>query len=130
LNYLERRNGVILRYFSEFGYLPGVLRKSSRSLSHLLMSSCFNMEPRLNTFTIVYKLRHISTTAQIAYTAYVSREYAVKLAARELSLAISVQAPSYSLSAVVHVYWIPPTFAPVPVFVASTHLCCTPDHVQ
>jgi len=32
---------VILRYFSEFGYLPGVLRKSSRSLSHLLMSSCF-----------------------------------------------------------------------------------------
>jgi len=32
---------VILRYFSEFAYLPGVLRKSSRSLSHLLMSSCF-----------------------------------------------------------------------------------------
>ena len=31
---------VILRYFSEFGYLPGVLRKSSRSLSHLLMTSC------------------------------------------------------------------------------------------
>ena len=31
---------VILRYFSEFGYLLGVLRKSSRSLSHLLMSSC------------------------------------------------------------------------------------------
>jgi len=36
-------NGVMvvsLRYFSEFVYLPGVLRKSSRSLSHLLMSSC------------------------------------------------------------------------------------------
>jgi len=32
---------VILPYFSEFGYLPGVLRRSSRSLSHLLMSSCF-----------------------------------------------------------------------------------------
>jgi len=34
---------VILRYFSEFGYsfiIPGALRKSSRSLSHLLMSSC------------------------------------------------------------------------------------------
>ena len=31
---------VILRYFSEFGYLPGALRRSSRSLSHLLMSSC------------------------------------------------------------------------------------------
>jgi len=29
-----------LRYFSEFAYLPGVLRKSSRSRSHLLMSSC------------------------------------------------------------------------------------------
>ena len=39
-NDLERRNGVILRCFSEFGYLPGALRKSSRSLSHLLMSSC------------------------------------------------------------------------------------------
>jgi len=31
---------VILRYFSEFGSLPGALRKSSRSLSHLLMRSC------------------------------------------------------------------------------------------
>jgi len=31
---------VILRYFSEFAYLPGVLRKNSRLLSHLLMSSC------------------------------------------------------------------------------------------
>jgi len=31
---------VILRYFSEFAYLPGILRKNSRSLSHLLMSSC------------------------------------------------------------------------------------------
>jgi len=42
LNGLEWRNGVILRYFSEFGYLPGLLlRKSSRSLSHLLMSSCY-----------------------------------------------------------------------------------------
>jgi len=40
LNDLERRNGVILRCFSEFGYLPGGLRESSRSLSHLLMSSC------------------------------------------------------------------------------------------
>ena len=40
LNDLERRNGVILRCFIEFEYLPGALRKSSRSLSHLLMSSC------------------------------------------------------------------------------------------
>ena len=50
-NDLERRNGVILRYFSEFGYLPGVLRKSSRLLSHLLMSSCFkgNMKMTINS---------------------------------------------------------------------------------
>jgi len=41
LNDLERRNGVILRCFSEFRYLPGALRKSSRSISHLLMSSCY-----------------------------------------------------------------------------------------
>jgi len=34
---------VILRYLSEFAYLTGVLRKSSRSLSHLLMSSCCYM---------------------------------------------------------------------------------------
>jgi len=31
---------VILRYFSEFGSCRGALRKSSRSLYHLLMSSC------------------------------------------------------------------------------------------
>jgi len=46
LNDLERRNGVILRCFSEFGYLPGALRKSSRSLSHLLMSFYYFSLPR------------------------------------------------------------------------------------
>jgi len=35
---------VILRYFSEFGSFRGALRKSSRSLSHLLMSSCYFMQ--------------------------------------------------------------------------------------
>jgi len=40
LNDLERHNGVILRCFSEFGYLPGAQRKSLRWLSHLLMSPC------------------------------------------------------------------------------------------
>ena len=40
---------VIMRYFSEFAYLPGVLRKSSRSLSHLLMSSCNCILVVLNT---------------------------------------------------------------------------------
>jgi len=48
LNDLERRNGVILRCFSEFGYLQGALRKSSRSLSHLLMSSCVTMSSVLD----------------------------------------------------------------------------------
>jgi len=43
LNDLERRNGVILRYFSEFEYFPGARRKSSRSLSHLLVSSCIDL---------------------------------------------------------------------------------------
>ena len=43
LNDLERRIAVILRYFSEFGLLPGrTAYKSSRLLSHLLMSSCYN----------------------------------------------------------------------------------------
>ena len=37
LNDLERRNGPYLRYFTEFVY--DVVVKSSRSLSHLLMSS-------------------------------------------------------------------------------------------
>jgi len=49
LHDFERRNGVILRYFSKFRYLPGALRKSSRLLSHLLMSSCQELlwaEPR------------------------------------------------------------------------------------
>jgi len=43
LNDLERRNGVILRYFSEFEYLPSVLRKSSHSLSHLLMDMTYSV---------------------------------------------------------------------------------------
>ena len=44
---------VILRYFSAFGYLPDVLRKSSRSLSHLLMSSC---KYRLDKFRLDHPL--------------------------------------------------------------------------
>jgi len=46
LNDLERRNGLSLRYFTEFGGFRGALRKSaavvvkksSPSLSHLLMT--------------------------------------------------------------------------------------------
>jgi len=52
LNDHERRNGIILRYFSEFGQLPGALRKISRSRSHLLMSSCFLM-PKILAMTII-----------------------------------------------------------------------------
>jgi len=33
---------VVLRYFSEFDRFRGALRKGSRSLSHLLMSSCLS----------------------------------------------------------------------------------------
>jgi len=47
-------NGVkalILRYFTEFSSFRGVLRTRSRSLSHLLMSSCKYMPiPRKTTF--------------------------------------------------------------------------------
>jgi len=46
---------VILRYFSELVYLPGVMRKSARSLSHLLMSSCL-----LRKLSRDFKLRGMS----------------------------------------------------------------------
>jgi len=48
---------IILRYFSEFGSFRGVLRKSSRSLSHLLMSSCFisGVVPSRNEIKIILK---------------------------------------------------------------------------
>jgi len=61
LNDLERRNGVILSYFSEFGYIPGVLRKSSRSICHLLMSSCCTLVQQLTRkhHSITPTLRHV-----------------------------------------------------------------------
>jgi len=40
LNDLERRNGRYFALFQRIRVPSGVLRKSSRSLSHLLMSSC------------------------------------------------------------------------------------------
>jgi len=59
LNDLERRNGVILRYFSEFGSFRGALRKSSRSLSHLLMSSClFRFWDSHTVFGSVISMHH------------------------------------------------------------------------
>jgi len=54
LNDLEGRDG---RYFALFQrirvYLPGVLRKSSRSLSHLLMSSCLCYRRPLQTLHVM-----------------------------------------------------------------------------
>jgi len=58
LNDLERRNGVILRCFSEFGSFRGALRKSSRSLSHLLMSSCTMIESRYFSHTETQATRY------------------------------------------------------------------------
>ena len=40
LNDLEQRNGRYFALFQRIRLLPGALRKRSRSLSHLLMSSC------------------------------------------------------------------------------------------
>jgi len=70
LNDLERRNGVILYYFSEFGIASGrTAYKSSRSLSHLLMSSCCHSnetrEPIANPLN----------TAQLWGTPYYSTSY-------------------------------------------------------
>jgi len=63
---------VILRYFCEFGYLPGVLRKSSRSLSHLLMSSCNYSKHAVETgFPSSHQLK-----------SYVASKSRLKLAAR------------------------------------------------
>ena len=45
LNDLERRNGIIFALFQRIRKLPGALRKSSRSLCHLLMSSCYTLLP-------------------------------------------------------------------------------------
>ena len=80
LNDLEQRNGVILRYFSEFGQLPGALRKTSRSLSHLLMSnSCLQYKVHRTVLTshtsetsIVgvssqFQTTHLTSTAFIDY---------------------------------------------------------------
>ena len=59
---------VILRYFSEFGYLPGVLHKSSRSLyavavrlSSVCMSVC-----RLSSVTFVRPTQAVQIFANIS----------------------------------------------------------------
>ena len=64
LNDLERRNGRFLPYFSEFGYFPGVRRKSSRSLSHLLMSSCYIYACTYDASPVVYEVQSPSGRRQ------------------------------------------------------------------
>ena len=73
LNDLERRNGAILRCFSEFEYLPGALRKSSRSLSHLLMSSCCTFDRvmfvhsfKLSAEKLVYDIQLLIISATLS----------------------------------------------------------------
>jgi len=46
LNDLERRNGRYFALFQQIQVASGALHKSSRSLSHLLMSSCTNGRPK------------------------------------------------------------------------------------
>ena len=61
---------VILPYFSEFGYLSGVLRKSSRSLSHLLMSSCKSLvstTPQKRQGSKNFKMGHMTLSPDHTY---------------------------------------------------------------
>ena len=53
LNDLERRNGSYFALFQRIRVYSfrGALRKSSRLLSHLLMSSCTNGRPKIDPFT-------------------------------------------------------------------------------
>ena len=95
LNDLEQRNGVILPYFSEFGYLPGVLHKSSHSLSHLLVSSCYLTALfflSISRFGWVYQKR---TTVRVRFVAqqwpilaavYVHEHFQMTLGRRAVSL--------------------------------------------
>jgi len=56
---------VILRYFSELGYLSGVLRKNSRSLSHLLMSSCQYCDTGVQGSYLEGQLWNADTAAEV-----------------------------------------------------------------
>jgi len=81
LNDLERRNGVILRCFNEFGYLPGALRKSSRSLSHLLMSSC--IIPANNTMPAFPSWRSPDVTTTATEAADIQLQLTTHLSSRK-----------------------------------------------
>jgi len=53
---------VISCYFSEFGSFRGALRKSSRSLSHLLMSSCIISKAIVLQLDYRFRLQNKQTT--------------------------------------------------------------------
>ena len=76
LNDLERRNGVILRCFSEFG-IPGALRKSSRSLSHLMSSCLCNARRLLRALPCVW-LETASKASEGLFLAQTSDTYFVQ----------------------------------------------------
>jgi len=82
---------VILRYFCEFGYLPGAMRKSSRSLSHLLMSSCPFYFGGIRELTIVRELSSLRVEQS-------ARCPVRELAIRELAYPRVVQLPLILLS--------------------------------
>jgi len=69
LNDIERRNGRYFAYFSEFRYsFRGALRKSSRSLSHLLMSYCCICDTPLNCYYFThqsYPFAHLTSFRRI-----------------------------------------------------------------
>ena len=86
LNDLERRNGVILRYFSEFGQLPGALRKSSRSLSHLLISSCYS--------NVALRMRDV--TRSVRYNSFfIARQHSTAMQSAMLTQHFCPQAQAY-----------------------------------
>ena len=64
LNDLERRNGHYFASFQRILVACGALRKSSRSLSHLLMSSCFEQKKRSVQLTAHYEIRRPVQFAQ------------------------------------------------------------------
>ena len=79
LNDLERRNGIILRYFSEFGYLPDALRKSARSLSHLhycllLMTLVLHLCSACNRRTINFHMMMMMTMSSCTNKAIVRQQ--------------------------------------------------------
>jgi len=66
---------VILRYFSEFGSFPGALRKSSRSLSHLMNSCLVSTESgRGRCSYLIHRPHRTVVTRAVAGTRYLGNK--------------------------------------------------------